>query len=273
MYFSVDYSKCNQDGLCVLECPAKIIEMDEKGPVVIEGAEDTCIQCGHCVAICPEAALTLDFLSPEACRAVDEKLQLTPDHVDHFLRSRRSIRTYRNKSVPPDVLEKCLSLAAAAPTGSNRQSVKWLVVHDKKDVQSIAAHVIDWMRHVLTHAPEIAARLNMQKLIEAWEAKIDRICRDAPHLIFAYALKENGIAKADCDTAIAYLELALPSFGLGSCWAGYVTFAVNQWPPLAAFLGVQDDHQVHGAVMVGYPKFTYKRIPSRNKAEIVFFKE
>ena len=60
MFFSVDYSKCNQDALCALECPAKIIEMDDKGPMVIEGTEDTCIQCGHCVAICPEAALTLD---------------------------------------------------------------------------------------------------------------------------------------------------------------------------------------------------------------------
>lgn len=105
MFLTVDYSKCNRDALCVLECPARIIEMDDKGPVAIEGAEDTCIQCGHCVAICPESALKLDFLSPESCREVDENLHLTPDQVEHFLRSRRSIRTYRKKAVQPDVLK------------------------------------------------------------------------------------------------------------------------------------------------------------------------
>lgn len=270
MFIHVDYSRCNQDGLCMLECPARIIEMQDHGPVAIKGAENICIKCGHCVAICPEAALALDFLSPESCRPVDDRLHLTGDHVEHFLRSRRSIRSYQKKAVPRDLLVRTLSIASSAPTGSNRQSVKWLVVHEKKDVQSITKHVIDWMRYVLESNPEVAETFNMQILVNSWEEKIDRICRDAPHLIFAYGLKEIGSGKADCDTAIAYLELALPPFGLGSCWAGYVTFAVNQWMPLAEFLGIKSDHQVHGAVMVGYPKFSYKRIPERNKADIVF---
>lgn len=49
----------------------------------------------------------------------------------------------------------------------------------------------------------------------------DRICRDAPQLVFAHASNEFGSAAADCHTALAYLELALPGFGLGSCWAGH----------------------------------------------------
>jgi len=80
--------------------------------------------------------------------------------------------------------------------------------------------------------PEVATSFNMEFLINAWEDGADRICRDAPHLIFTYTTNDIGSGKADCDTAIAYLELALPSFGLGSCWAGYVTYAVNQWQPL-----------------------------------------
>lgn len=270
MFFNIDVSKCNKDGLCVLECPARIIEMQDNGPVAIEGAEEICIQCGHCVAICPEAALSLDFLSPDDCMDIDDKLHLTTDHVEHFLKSRRSIRTYRKKPVPVDLLEKALSIASYAPTGSNGQSVRWLVIHKKEDVQAIAAHVIDWMRFMTSKHPEIATNFNMPKLVNAWEEGLDRICRDAPHLIFSYALKENGSGKADCDTALAYLELTLPSLGLGSCWAGYVTFAANQWPPLADFLGLEEGHLIHGAVMAGYPKFTYKRIPKRNEADIVF---
>ncbi len=30
MFLEVDYSKCNSDGLCVDECPARIIEMNDE---------------------------------------------------------------------------------------------------------------------------------------------------------------------------------------------------------------------------------------------------
>jgi nitroreductase/NAD-dependent dihydropyrimidine dehydrogenase PreA subunit len=270
MFFSVDYEKCNQDSLCSLVCPAKIIEMQDQGPVAIDGAEETCIRCGHCVAICPEAALQLNFLAPESCLPIDDKLQLSVDHVEHFLRSRRSIRTYRQKSVPKDVLEKVLAIASSAPTGSNRQPVKWMVVHEKGKVQAVAGHVIDWMRSVQADNPELAEMFNMAKLIEAWENGIDRICRDAPHLLFTCTAKEVRNGSTDCHTAIAYLELALPSFSLGSCWAGYVNFAANNWPPLADFLGFSVDFECQGAVMVGYPKFHYKRIPKRNSPDIIY---
>jgi len=77
---------------------------------------------------------------------------------------------------------------------------------------------------------------------------------------------KSGYGKIDCrkayyDMTTVYLELTLPSFGFGLCWANYVTFAVNQWLPLTEFLRVNNDHQVHNAVMVGYPRFSYKRIP------------
>lgn len=272
MFVQVDVSKCNKDGLCVLECPARILEMHDNGPVAIEGAEEICIQCGHCVAICPEAALSLDFLTPDECMDIDEKLSLTGDHVEHFLKSRRSIRTYRKKPVSADLLEKALSIASCAPTGSNKQSVRWFVIHKREDVQSVGSHVIDWMRFVITEHPDIAANFNMPRLVNAWEEGLDRICRDAPHLIFSYALKENSSGKADCDTALAYLELTLPSLGLGSCWAGYVTAAANQWPPLKQFLGLEDSNVIHGAVMAGFPKFTYKRIPRRNNPDITYLR-
>ncbi len=270
MFFSVDYEKCNQDGLCSLECPAKIIEMRDRGPIAIDGAEESCIQCGHCVAICPEAALRLDFLAPESCLPIEEKLHLDVAHVEHFLRSRRSIRTYRQKPVPKDVLAKVLTIASSAPTGSNRQPVRWMVVHEKSDVQAVAGHVIDWMRSVQVNHPEMAEMFHMDKLVGAWEDGIDRICRDAPHLLFTYASNDVGSGSTDCHTAIAYLELALPSFNLGSCWAGYVNFAANQWPPLSNFLDFPVNHQCQGAVMVGYPKFHYKRIPGRNAPDITY---
>ena len=140
-----------------------------------------------------------------------------------------------------------LGIACSAPTGSNRQPVQWLVIDRKKDVEKIAAHVIDWMRYVSKTHPEIAETLNMGTLISEWDEGTDRICRDAPQLVFAHASNEYGSAAADCHTALAYLELTLPGFGLGSCWAGYVNYAAGQWPPLAGELNLPDNHTCHGS--------------------------
>ena len=270
MFFQVTSEKCNMDGICVLECPARILEMTGQGPVMQEGGADICIRCGHCVAVCPEAAVKLDFLSPDDCIEIDRGQLPDANQAELFLRSRRSIRSYRKKPMPKEDLEHALAIASCAPTGSNRQPVKWLVFHDRKDVEVIAGHVVDWMRYVLANHPEVAATFNMERILSDVASGIDRICRHAPHLVFAYASKESGVASADCHTAIAYLELVLPSLDAGSCWAGYVNFAASQWPPLAEFLALPEGFLFHGAVMVGYPKFHYHRIPPRKLPDIVY---
>lgn len=268
--FNIDKELCDNDGICAVECPAHIIKMTDEGPAPVPGAEEVCIQCGHCVAVCPKGAFGLEFLLPGQCMPVKKDLALDADQVEHFLRSRRSIRRYKDKPVPRELFEKALSIACCAPTGSNRQSVKWLAVDKREDIQKIGAHVIDWMRLVVKKNPAVAQMMNMETLISQWDKGIDRICRDAPQLVFAYASNEIGSGAADCHTALAYLELALPGFGLGSCWAGYVNYAAGQWPDLAALLNLPAGHTCHGALMVGFPKFKYYRAPLRNTPTIQY---
>ena len=107
MFLTVDYAKCNRDGLCVLECPAKIIEMNDKGPVGIEGAEEICIKCGHCVAICPEEALSLNFLSPESCRAIDESFSI---HNYFGIRQLANLESGKVLLIPSPELDQTLPL-------------------------------------------------------------------------------------------------------------------------------------------------------------------
>lgn len=268
--FTINTKLCDKDGICAIECPAHVIKMTEAGPVPVANAQDFCIQCGHCVAICPKGAFSMAFLSPDQCMPIEKKLMLTADHTEHFLRSRRSIRRYKEKPVPRQIFERAVSIACCAPTGSNRQTVKWLIIDKRTDVQKIAGHVIDWMQYVVENHPKIAQMLNMEALIAQWDQGIDRIARDAPQLVFAYASDEFGSGGADCHTALAYLELALPGLGLGSCWAGYVNYAVGQWPPLAKMLNFPEGHSCHGALMVGFPKFKYARAPKRNAPDIVY---
>ncbi len=273
-WLTIDKDKCNKDGLCAAECPAGIIVMGDNGPLPVSGGQDFCLYCGHCVAICPKAALTLDGLSPDQCLVVTQSPLFDRDTAEQFLRSRRSIRRYKDIPVPRKDFEKALELACHAPTGSNRQPVKWLVLDNAQDVQKAAGHVIDWMRSMMDKAPEMARSMKMPIFIRLWRKGVDRICRNAPALVFAYAADDIRSAPADCHTALAYLELALPAFGLGSCWAGYMKYAAEaRWPGLQDMVNFPEGHTCHGALLVGIPKFRFPRAPKRNLPDLRYYRQ
>jgi nitroreductase len=96
------------------------------------------------------------------------------------------------------------------------------------------------------------------------------ICRGAPHLIIACAPKDYPWAATDCAIALTYLELAAPSFGIGACWGGFFTAAARQWAPLQETLALPADQIVCGAMMVGYPRYRYHRLPLRNEPPITW---
>jgi nitroreductase len=114
------------------------------------------------------------------------------------------------------------------------------------------------------------ARRNLERFVALWDAGTDVICRGAPHLIVASAAPEPPASATDCIIALTYLELAAPAFGLGACWAGFLMAAARQWPPLRAALAVPQGDVVCGAMMVGYPRHRYHRLPLRNEARIAW---
>jgi nitroreductase/NAD-dependent dihydropyrimidine dehydrogenase PreA subunit len=268
--FSVDQEKCKRDGICVAECPAGLIEIktEDSFPTPIQGADEICINCGHCVAVCPHAALSLKTMSLQDCPPVRRELFLTPDHAEHFLRSRRSIRTYKDKPVDRPTLAKLIEMARYAPSGSNLQPVHWLVIETTETVRSLAGLVVDWMRVVIAKHPEIAQPMRLDRVVEAWERGQDRVLRGAPHLIVAHGLKSLPSAQPACVIALTYLELAAAPLGLGACWAGYFNAAASAYPPMMESLRLPEGHQSFGAMMVGYRKYDYHRLPLRNETRV-----
>ena len=98
----------------------------------------------------------------------------------------------------------------------------------------------------------------------AWLAQA--ISQDDPFITHFRALaKELRMA-----IALTYLELAAHATGLGACWAGYFHFACGSYKPLQEALSLPDGHQVHGAMMLGYPKHRFSRIPLRNAPAVIW---
>ncbi|MGD8293058.1 MAG: 4Fe-4S binding protein [Desulfobacterales bacterium] len=96
-FLQIDESKCKKDGICVNECPTAIIQLKNKtsAPAIKPGAEDSCLICGHCVAVCPHGALSHTRVPIEACPPVETNLVLNEKQAVQFLRSRRSIRVFK----------------------------------------------------------------------------------------------------------------------------------------------------------------------------------
>lgn len=270
--FTIDRDRCNQDGLCAAECPARVIQMDpaEGWPGPVPEAEEFCIACGHCVAVCPTGALSLSWLKPEDCPPVRTELALSAEQAEQFLRSRRSIRTFQDRPVERDKITKLLEITCGAPSAKNSQFWHWLIIEDPAQVRRLTGLVIDWMRAETERNPAQARERGFPRVLAAWKDGDERICRGAPCLILVHGDKTWGYGAEDAALALGYLELFAPVLGLGACWGGYFYTATNSYPPLSEALGLPEEHRAFGAMMLGYPKFKYQRLPRRNSPRVTW---
>jgi len=267
----VNQTTCNQDGICAAVCPVGLIEF-RKGacPTPIAEAEEECIACGHCVAVCPTGSLSHREMSAEQCPAVQDNFRLGIEDCEHFLRSRRSIRVYKDKPVSRNDLARLIEIARYAPSAHNSQCAEWLVFDNRNELRNFAGIIADWMRWMMGNMQEVALSMHMDKALKRWEGGKDVMLRDAPVLIIAHAEKANRLAPATCTIALAYLELAATGMGLGCCWAGYFNAAATSFPPMIEALSLPNGHNLFGSVMVGYPEFRYKRLPLRKAPNITW---
>lgn len=270
--FSIDEKKCKRDGICAAECPLKLIEIEVGSsiPVSVADAEERCVRCGHCVAVCPHGAFTHSALKTADFAPVNKKLALTTEHAEYFLRSRRSIRTYQEKAPEREKLSMLINIARYSPTGTNSQQIKWLVINSRENVKNIARMTIDFMRHMIKSKSPIAEKYRLANVVTAWESGIDIVSRGAPALIIAFAPKDYGLALVDCTSALTYLDLAAPTLGLGCCWAGFLSMAASNWPPVQQALALPEGYASFGMMMIGYPKYPYHRLPPRNEANVIW---
>jgi nitroreductase len=239
-------------------------------PSPVPEAEEVCIRCGHCVAVCPTGSMNHRVVKLENCLPLLNNHTISPEQCEQFLISRRSIRAFKEKTISERDINKLIEIARYAPTGHNSQSVEWLVIGKREELRNLSGLTVDWMRLIIRDNPKLAAELFLERTVKRWEQGIDVILRNAPVLIITHAAKDNRIAPMDCVIALTYLELSAASMGMGCCWAGYFRGAAANHPDLVQAMRLPEGHQCFGAMMVGYPEFSYQRIPSRKKPKITW---
>lgn len=264
----VDQMKCTKCGMCTEVCPSRVIEMGDNGPEMI--LEERCIACGHCVAICPYTALDNEK-NPLAKQVPIEKFPvLDPSTAACFLRSRHSVRSYKKEPVKHDSILKLLDIARFAQTAGNTQGLSYLVIDDPEILNKIRSVTVDWLEEQYKAGHSWAQRYGRYVTIYR-ETGRDVILRGAPTLVFAIADKELRTGWDNARYALAYAELYATTLGLGTVWGGYVEqCATANHQPFLDLVPVPQGKKVCGVIMVGYPKYTYKRLVDRNPLEVIW---
>lgn len=260
---SIDRTKCKKDGICVAECPFSLIALtgEEGFPEIRPAAARLCIQCGHCVAVCPHDALKLTSMRQDDFLPMGFGSPPTLKKIGQLLSSRRSIRTYQQQPVLRPHIEQLLDICRWAPSAKNKQPVHWLVVENPEEMRRLAGLVVDWLRTGTTY-PGIVA---------AWDQGKDMVLRSAPHLLMAHAHEDSLKPEIDCTIALSYFEMAATSGGIGTCWAGILmSAAAAGYQPLLDALGLPEGHHPYGAMVFGYPRFPYFKIPPRKEARVIW---
>jgi nitroreductase len=107
-------------------------------------------------------------------------------------------------------------------------------------------------------------------MLKAWEMGRDPVLRKAPALVIAYGADDDPMAQPSSMIALTTLELAALSFGLGTCWAGFLYYAAKSSCEVATSLGLPAGHHMCGGMMIGYPEFEYSRIPARKPSRVTW---
>jgi nitroreductase/NAD-dependent dihydropyrimidine dehydrogenase PreA subunit len=260
--------KCNT---CATVCVTGIIEKATVSgfPEVLESNVGNCIKCGHCEAFCAQKALTLNFLPGEKIIFAAQDGQIESRDLAIYMKKRRSIRHFSSKPVNKELIAGILDVARYAASGGNGQPVKWLVIYDTDSVKKIAGLTIEWMRSIQHTAHPLAAYVPV--ILSQWDRRAEPICRNAPHLLFAHIpYNEKWYDPSEAVIAMTHVDIAAPSFGIGTCWAGFVQLAIAGYQPLRDFLDLPQGRVVACSMMFGYPVYKVTSIPRRNPVEVIW---
>lgn len=167
--------------------------------------------------------------------------------TDRLLTTTRAVRRRLDldRPVDPAVVVDCLRIAVQAPTASNSQSWRWMVVTDDETRAEIARIYAEVGSEYLAMAAEGAEDPQTRRVYESALALTDVLGRVPVHVIPCMEGRvdgaENGIAAAAYGSIIPAawnFQLALRSRGLGSVWTTLHLFRERE---IAEMLGIPDD--------------------------------
>jgi len=276
---------CDQEGLCTQVCAEDIFVQREKKTVPVIEHPESCFFCGQCLAVCPGEAITHSGFDVNNFPAHIEEMDVAPEALLGFLRSRRSVRNYHAKrQVRRELIERIIDAARYAPTGSNVQSMQHIVLTSKPVMDRLAEICVDlFSKQVLICQdeaalakldPRVARRVQAdlafyETVVADYEAGKDPFFYQAPVMIVTHAdLTVTPCPVEDATLAAYQMMLMAQSLGLGTCFIGNIYEFANQSAEFRDMLVIPADHDILMSFTLGYPAIRFRRLVDRNQPDV-----
>ena len=286
----VDMETCTGDGICAEVCPENAIEVVDGKAATKEERADACILCGQCIAVCPTEALAM----PDLDAGDFSKLARKPfgyDEFFDFLRSRRSVRKFKDRPVEREVIDKILTAAATAPMGVPPHTTEVVVIDNPEERSFLLAELVKHYDPMIrafsnpigramvrlsagaetygvlkNHVIDIAREANEQYRRDG----ADRYMYDAPALMIFHASRWGMSYQENAHLVCHHAMLSAVSLGLGTTIIGMIAPVVDREKSLRTRYGIPDDHRVLTSLIMGYPKYRYRQGIHRDLAGVTF---
>lgn len=144
----------------------------------------------------------------------------------HSILTRRSIRRYQQKPVPPEQLQMLADAGRLAATGGNRQPWAFVIIQQKELVDKIFP-CLAWL---------------------AGDGDPPGSMEPTAYIVILGDPQRSSHWQLDCAAAAENILVAANALGLGSCWLGSV-----QWNKVRTLLEFPAPLEGFGVISLGYP--------------------
>jgi nitroreductase len=187
--------------------------------------------------------------------------------VSKAIKTRRSIRKFAPDDVPEDVVDRMLEAARLAPSASNRQPWRFLVVRDRETRKRLSRICLE--QRFIEEAPvvivcfgdfesysDVARKKRRQEWVDSGTASTaSGRFADPEFIAYIDSLpvppREQLITSVVANTyiAIEHMVLMAAALGLGTCWVG----AFEDPAQVNRLFGLDDTLVPVALIPVGYP--------------------
>lgn len=279
MEIRIREDKCNRCMRCVRDCIAAVIREKDGKPYV--ACPELCSLCSHCLAVCPKGAVVHTGLDRNHVRKINKKL-IDPDTMREIILSRRSVRNYKDKPVPEEMLRDIIEVARCSPTAGNTQHVRYTVITDRELLRKVSERILGFgdklynflksdksfaVKKIMEQNPGGASFLRYMDMMNYYKklGGRDLILHGAPALILLRAPRGASFACANCNIAAANITNYAHALGLGACYIGLLVIALKTDKKLRNWLDVPGDERVHQCLTLGYPAIKYTHTAARKQ--------
>ena len=175
---------------------------------------------------------------------------LPADTLLAAMKSRRTVRQFRDQAVEEEKIQKILEAGRYSPTGGNSQNVSYIILGSR---QAEAEAICTGLFRNATKIPGRNA-----SFAERFRITDDFFFKGAPLVILV-----TGVSSVDAGLASAYMEIMAESLGLGVLYSGFFVMCSRLSRKLRRLIRLPRRHKVVTCMVIGYPAVKYQRIVPR----------